>query len=1117
MITKLSQNEDFTIVTKGGGRISVPNVVAEPQFNPTSAYAKDTKVWYGSTSYICTSATTVPEEGHSNPTPEEDSAHWSALTAEEMAKKSEVDTLIPLLFAQYYPDGSVKSAAEFTPGIKYDAPDTTNRTITVQPFCITDDSDNDNSSLVGRVVIPPFVDTQGNPYISDDGTRYKVVEIEGRYGGDEDNNSLTSLVVPTTVTAVGEYAIAGCASLVSVSLPAVTSIGGFAFSYCTSLASMSLPVATSVGDRAFANCDSLATVDMPVAVDIGFYAFGGDATLASVTLPNATTVGENVFNICESLSTVVLPRATSVGDGLFSGCSALASVEIPAATSVGHQAFADCTSLSSVDFGDTPRSSVPTLGADAFDGVPTSCKFIVPDAQYSAWTAQTLPDESPNPWYDLVTKGYRFLRHSEWEYAREYEVADLRSDVVRREMDSSSNPTKSAVTIGSRSTPSAIGKDSLVQGDRNVASNFYSHAQGQVTLAIGQSSHAEGVGTQATAQGSHAEGRFTKADSEYSHAEGKFNAPHKVDTGTQAEKDAGTSLHTIGFGTSVNNRRNAVETMQDGKTFIYGLGGYDGKNPTSATDLASVVNTKASKSDLDPLLFAQYYPDGSVKSAAEFTAGIQYNAPDTTNRTITVKPFCNTGSVSDDNCLLSGRVVIPPFVDAQGNPYISDDGTRFKVVGVSGGLSVDYNRNLTAIVAPDTVTTIGDGAFEHCPSLTSVSLLAATGIGDGAFEHCPSLTSVSLLAATGIGDSAFGDCTSLTSVSFPSATTIGDNAFYGCASLTSVDFGDTPRSTVPTLGAKAFNGVPTTCTIIMPYTQYDAWKAASGWSALQQEFVRHAEKADKPVTFTTGNLAKFDADGNPTDSGVKASDKLDSTSVAPAFSTSATYSVGEHVTHEGRFYECTEAVTASGAWDSSKWTDDDLTSPDATLDVTPNGQLRLVSANGEQLWAQGYDLATESSSSLRCDRVNLFAFEATTASAFSDSATYSVGERVAYSGKVYACTTAVTAAGAWTGSANWDEDPDTQSFEMPPTANGKVGDFIVDIDNTANAVETAAMLEGLDSEFSVVVQKGETVFDLLTFAPGELSELYFTQTAFRVNDLPTWKLVKNVVEDGGAE
>lgn len=34
--------------------------------------------------------------------------------------------------------------------------------------------------------------------------------------------------------------------------------------------------------------------------------------------------------------------------------------------------------------------------------------------------------------------------------------------------------------------------------------------------------------------------------------------------------------------------------MQDGKTYIYGLGGYDGTNPTSATDLASAVNAKVS-------------------------------------------------------------------------------------------------------------------------------------------------------------------------------------------------------------------------------------------------------------------------------------------------------------------------------------------------------------------------------------------------------------------------------------------------------------------------------------------------------------------------------------------
>ena len=304
----------------------------------------------------------------------------------------------------------------------------------------------------------------------------------------------------------------------------------------------------------------------------------------------------------------------------------------------------------------------------------------------------------------------------------------------------------------------------------------------------------------------------------------------------------------------------------------------------------------------DPLLFAQYYPNGSVKSAAEFTAGIKYNfATNGTGRTAMVKPFCNTGDSENDNSGLEGRVVIPPFVDAQGNGYISDDGTRYKVVGVSAYTRDDTNENLTAIVAPTTVTTIGDDVFSYCTSLTSVSLPAATNIGGSAFFHCTLLASVSLPAAQSIGDGAFASCTSLasvslpaatdigaatfsgcfalTSVSLPAATTIGGEAFINCTSLTSVDFGGTPRSSVPTLGTNAFYNVPTTCKIIVPYTQYDAWKAVSDWSALQQKFVRHAEKADKPATFTAGNLAEFDSDGNLVDSHKKPSDFANATNV----------------------------------------------------------------------------------------------------------------------------------------------------------------------------------------------------------------------------------------------
>lgn len=90
MTYKMRSGEDFAVQTKGGGRIIVPNVVAEPQFDQTAAYAEYAKVWYGNVQYVCKSATTAPEEGQSNPIPGEDSAHWTEIPVEEMAKKSEV-------------------------------------------------------------------------------------------------------------------------------------------------------------------------------------------------------------------------------------------------------------------------------------------------------------------------------------------------------------------------------------------------------------------------------------------------------------------------------------------------------------------------------------------------------------------------------------------------------------------------------------------------------------------------------------------------------------------------------------------------------------------------------------------------------------------------------------------------------------------------------------------------------------------------------------------------------------------------------------------------------------------------------------------------------------------
>ena len=100
-----------------------------------------------------------------------------------------------------------------------------------------------------------------------------------------------------------------------------------------------------------------------------------------------------------------------------------------------------------------------------------------------------------------------------------------------------------------------------------------SHAEGYMTQVNAPNAHAEGMHTKAYAPCSHAEGGSTRATNPCEHAEGQYNKSNTgIDTSSQ-------TLHSIGIGTSENDRKNAFEVMQNGDVYLYGAGGYDGTNP----------------------------------------------------------------------------------------------------------------------------------------------------------------------------------------------------------------------------------------------------------------------------------------------------------------------------------------------------------------------------------------------------------------------------------------------------------------------------------------------------------------------------------------------------------
>lgn len=600
-------------------------------------------------------------------------------------------------------------------------------------------------------------------------------------------SGLTSITIPNTVTSIGNSAFSGCGGLTAFTIPAsVETIGGEAFKNCTGLNAMEIPNSvTSIGNGAFSGCNGLTSVTLH-STAVGSW-FRGMKSIEEVTFgEEVTIIGDNAFKGCSGLTAITNPNTvTSIGSSAFSGCGGLTAFTIPASVqTIGSEAFKDCTGLTAMEI----PNSVTSIGNSAFSGCSNMTFITIPNSVtsigYGAFSGcSSLTSVNVNctvvgNWFSglesikNVTFGNDVKTIGDNAFSR---CSGLTAIII----------PNSVTSIGSSAFQGCIIPTEIVIPSAvvSIGSDAYKGCDGLRKLEF----------------------HCAEIDNWFSHNE---------------------SIKEVVMGDEVTNiiGHSGSWSNSNGESGVIGGAFYGCTGLTTVTIGKNVTNIGQRSFEKCSSLESIVIPanvitiDGDAFAYCESLESINVSKD-------------NAIFDSRDNCNAIIKTASNTLVVGCSNTVIPND---VKVIG--SGAFKGCNKLIT-ISVPASVTSIYNSAFEDCTALTSFLIPSSvSSIWSDAFKGCDNIqtveincntvndwfkgiTSITCLSfgdnVTSIGNNAFQGCTGLTTLTIPDKVkTLGDYAFWNCSNIATVEIG----KGVTNIGTHAFNSCSGITSVMIPKT-----------------------------------------------------------------------------------------------------------------------------------------------------------------------------------------------------------------------------------------------------------------------------------------------------------